>query len=98
MAQVAMIRPIAFCAGLALAWCATAEAQSMSPWVQLEDGSVVPAHPISRPDDATKVEIDDLRDRVKEIEGLLKALLSFLPECSGDPPEKMPCLERREAE
>jgi hypothetical protein len=89
---------IAFCAGLALAWCGTAEAQTDSLIIRGNqiiappEAIIVPGN--SRPEDAAKVEIDDLKDRVKELEGLLKALLSFLPECSGEPPEKMPCIEK----
>jgi hypothetical protein len=101
-----MIRPgcaIAFCFGLALAWCGTAEAQPLRYCSDVIHGGAPDPNGngigiLCTPDDAAKVEIDDLRDRVKELEGLLKALLSFLPEYSGEPPEHLPCIEKREVE
>ena len=90
---------IAFCAGLALAWCGTAEAQTDSLIIRGNqiiappEAIIVPGN--SRPEDAAKVEIDDLRDRVTQLEGFIRAMMPFLlPECSGDPPEKMPCIEK----
>ncbi len=79
-----MIRPgcaIAFCAGLALAWCSAAEAERvpLNSWA------------ISKPDDAIKIKIEELQDRVELLERLLH---SMLPECIGDPPEHLPCIER----
>ncbi len=73
--------PIAFCAGLALAWCGTAEAEKvpLNSWA------------ISKPDDAIKVDIDDLKDRVGWLERIIN---SMLPECRGEPPEHLPCIER----
>jgi hypothetical protein len=106
-----MIRPIAFCFGVALAWCGTADAQ-ISPAV-LYPPCPAPGHICcavsvngqctqttwSPPDDTAKVEIDDLKEQVKELRELLKALLpSFLQKCSGDPPERLPRIEKREAE
>ncbi len=76
-----MIRPIAFCAGLALAWCGTAEAERvpLNSWA------------ISKPDDALKVKVEELTDRVEWLERLINTML---PECVGDPPEHLPCIER----
>ncbi len=77
-----MIRPIAFCAfcaGMALAWSAEAERVPLNSWA------------ISKPDDAIKVDIEDLKDRVELLERLLN---SMLPECVGEPPEHLPCIER----
>ncbi len=93
-----MISSIAFCAGLALAWC-TADAQDV---IGISRPLNVPDPVgISRPEDALKVEIDDLKERVTRIEQtmdddhkLLRALLSYLPECHGEPPDHLPCIER----
>ncbi len=77
-----MIRPIAFCAfctGMALAWSAGAEKTPLNSWA------------ISKPDDAIKVDIEDLKDRVQWLERLINQML---PECVGDPPEHLPCIER----
>jgi len=86
---------IAFCAGLALAWCATADAAPPDDYVWYNKAFNQPELQRSAPSDRAEVAIDDLRDRVTQLEGLIKALLPFfLPECSGEPPEKMPCIEK----
>jgi hypothetical protein len=54
-----------FCAGLALAWCGTAEAQTTT--IPFTYGGTS----TSRPEDVAKVEIDDLKDRVKWLEQVL---------------------------
>ncbi len=53
-------------------------------------------------EDAAKVAIDDLKqrvtqteDRLTQLEGLIKALLAYLPECSAESP-KVPCIERED--
>ncbi len=93
-----MIRPgcaIAFCAGLALAWCGTAEAQTLQEYAPpclshtyhgTGKGTIECV-----PQDAAKVELDDLKERVRWIEQVIYGLLQ---ECSGDPPEHLPCIER----
>jgi hypothetical protein len=100
-----MIRPLAFCGGLALAWCSTAgagdfdkfectgnKAACLEALKQVQQSTAA---------DATRVEIDDLKERVtqlegraEQLEGLIKALPA-LPECSGDPPAHEPCIERQ---
>ncbi len=103
-----MIRPIAFCAGFgfaALVW-GTADAADFECgagfWTDTKTAcdalkqatqSRIPLNSwaISKPDDAVKIEIDDLKDRVEWLERIIN---SMLPECSGEPPEHLPCIER----
>ncbi len=88
MSKIQACRPIAFCAGLALAWCGTAEAQKLPYCSNVQTDKAT----LCVPDDAAKVEIDDLKDRVEWLERIIN---SMLPTCSSEPPEHLPCIERQ---
>jgi hypothetical protein len=88
-----MIRPI-FCAGLALAWwCGAAEAQTIGPATYCSEikGTFVSNGTLCTPDDAAKVQIDELKARVELLEQLYREAITL---CRGDPPEHIPCVEK----